>query len=140
MPIFPNPIFPNPSLSLSTTPVGAYADAVHQAVGDVGLARDAIAGLSAANEHTGDVARKNTRRGQAYKILWHYISLSEANFNADKGLQRSRTQNQGNGDKVGLDVSGGTVPRAAGVGYAKASQRRGLAADRKGKPAGVRHG
>ena len=34
------------------------AGAVHQTVGDIGLARGSIPGLGAANEHAGDAARK----------------------------------------------------------------------------------
>ena len=65
----------------------ANALTVHQAVGDIGLARDAIAGLGAANEHARDVARKASPRRACYKLLWHYISSPTPNASADKDLR-----------------------------------------------------
>jgi len=54
----------------------AHAGTMHQAVGDVGLTRDAAAGLGATNEHARDVARKRGAATNPLKLLWHYILLS----------------------------------------------------------------
>ena len=53
----------------------AHPSAVHQTVGDIGLARDAVAGLGAANEQASEKARKIELAVTNIKILWHYISL-----------------------------------------------------------------
>ena len=50
---------------------------LHQAVGGVGLAGDAIAGLGAPDEHRSMLHQKRGRWIIRYKILWHYISLLE---------------------------------------------------------------
>ncbi|HQQ70708.1 MAG TPA: hypothetical protein PLL92_10400, partial [Alicycliphilus sp.] len=79
----------------------ALPGAVHQAVGDIGLAGDAVAGLGAANEHAGDVARQAGQKITTRKILWHYKSPAAPQLNVDKDLRRVGNQNQRESDKVG---------------------------------------
>ena len=71
----------------------AHSRALHQAVGDIGLAGDAVAGLRAANEHARDGARKVDHATNMVKRLWHYISLLKAKPSVDKGLRAARIGN-----------------------------------------------
>ena len=80
----------------------AHSRTLHQAMRDVGLARGAIAGLRAANEHARDDARKVDRAASVQKLLWHYISSSKAKPSVDKALPSPRLGNQRRIDKLGL--------------------------------------
>ncbi|WP_265707010.1 hypothetical protein [Verminephrobacter aporrectodeae] len=74
--------------------------AVHQAVGDVGFARDTIASLGAANKHVRDDARKIGRFVYCYKIMaLHFASGKKSNDIND--LRASERGNQRKVDKLG---------------------------------------
>jgi hypothetical protein len=75
---------------------------MNQTVSDVGLARDATAGLRAANEHARDVAPKKGIWIGKSRILWHYIMDLRVRFNPDKGLRLAKDRYGGKVDKVGL--------------------------------------